>query len=107
MYLGNWYDLECIGVQLFLSLVLVLPSMSIWSVSDDGLEAQGNSAVEEAIGIVPNTGFDGLSFSCTNISNFPRRPGFPQFSGSRLSGRVKGQPVPHMVSQEHSTRVLL
>ena len=87
--------------------MLALLSVSIWFVSGDGLEAQGNSSVEAINGMVPNAGFDGLSLSHTIISNFPSRPGLSQFSGSRLSGRVRGQPVPTMLSQEHSTRLLL
>ena len=71
-----------------------------------GFSEQGSEVVGGGIGIVCCSAISGLSFSRTVMRSFPNSPGLSQFSASRQSGRLRGHPVPHTLSQEHSTSIL-
>ena len=71
-----------------------------------GFSEQGAEVVGGSIGIVCCSAISSLSFSHTVMSSLPSSPGLSQFSASRQSGRLRGHPVPHTLSQEHSTSIL-
>ena len=81
--------------------------MSIGAGGGFGLLEQETEVVGDGSGSVFGTGIHGLSFSRTAMSRVPNNPGLSQFLVSRQSGQLRGHPVPHTLSQEHSTSVLL
>ena len=67
----------------------------------------GSVLIDDGRGNMPCPVPVALSFSRTDISRVPSSPGLFQFSASRHSGWLNGYPVPHILSHEHSTRVIL